>query len=114
MEKPRPSPNFGKLTSTRATQPSRSATAAGSSVGSRRSTSPSGDGALSVTTRRCLISAAINPFLEWFDADAMYHFDEALGFAVAALEIALDQPLDDVGDLCAGERGAEDFAERSL
>src|SRR5438874_514431 len=74
----------------------------------------SGDGALSVTTRRCLISAAINPLLERFDADAMHHVDEALGVAVAALEVALDQPLDDVRYLGPRERWAEHFAKRSL
>src|SRR5436190_13946413 len=114
MEKPRPSPNFGKCTSTRATCARRSATAAGSSVGSRRSTSPSsGDGALSVTTRRCLINAAIDVFLEGRDADAVHHLDEALGLAVAVREIALDQPLDHIGHLGARDGWADDFAERS-
>src|SRR4051812_27159125 len=114
MEKPRPSPNFGKCTSTRATCARRSATAAGSSVGSRRTTSPSGDGELSVTTRRCLINAAIDVFLEGCDADAVHHLDEALGLAVAVREIALDQPLDDTGHLRARDGWADDFAERRL
>src|SRR5258708_6861518 len=74
----------------------------------------SGDGALSVTTRRCLISVAINPLLERFDADAMHHVDEALGIAVAALQVALDQPLDDVRHLRPRKRRAEHFAERRL
>src|SRR3954462_4521687 len=113
MEKPRPSPNFGKCTSTRATCARRWATAAGSSVGSRRTTSPSGDGELSVTTRRCLINAAIDVFLEGRDADAVHHLDEALDLAVAVREIALDQLLDDVRHLGARERRSDDFAERS-
>src|SRR4051812_15696348 len=113
MEKPRPSPNFGKCTSTRATYASRWATAAGSSVGSRRSTSPpSGDGELSVTTRRCLINAAIDVFLEGGDAEAVHHVDEALGVAIAVREIAVDQPLDHVGHFGAGEGWADHFAER--
>src|SRR5712692_9872950 len=113
MEKPRPSPNFGKFTSTRATPDRRAATEPGSSVGSRRSTSPcSGDGAFSVTTRRCLISAAIDLFLNGFDADAMHHVDEALDFAVAALEVALDEFFDHQGNVGAGERRADHFAER--
>src|SRR5438093_7194254 len=114
MEKPRPSPNFGKFTSTRATPSSRSATAAGSSAGSRRITFASGDGALSVMTRRSLISVAIDPFLERLDTDAMHYVDEALGLAVAPLEVALDQPLDDFGHLRASKRGTDHLAERGL
>src|SRR5437764_7369370 len=124
MEKPRPSPNFGKFTSTRATGGRRSATAAGSSVGSRRRTNgvPAsagttrslGCGELSVTTRRCLINAAIDIFLERRDADAFHHVDEALGVAVAVVEIALDQAPDHVGHLSARDRGADHFAKRGL
>src|SRR2546423_4542672 len=124
MEKPRPSPNFGKFTSTRATCGRRSATAAGSSVGSRRRTNgvPAsagttrslGCGELSVTTRRCLINAAIDVFLERRDADAVHHVDEALGVAIAVAEVALDQALDHVGHLGARERGTDDFAKCGL
>src|SRR5256885_1463695 len=114
MEKPRPSPNFGKFTSTRATCGRRSAKAAGSSVGSRRRTSPSGDGEFSRTTRRCLINAAIDVFLERRDAEAVHHVDEALGVAVAVVEVALDQALDHVGHLGARERGADHFAKCGL
>src|SRR5207244_9699664 len=64
----------------------------------------SGESGFSVTTRRSLISRAIDAFLEGLDSDAMHHVDEALGFAVAALEIALDELFDDVGDLDPGER----------
>src|SRR3954469_15443516 len=100
MEKPRPSPNFGKCTSTRATRARRSTTAAGSSVGSSRSTSPcSGDGVLSAATRRPLINVGIDIFLERGDADAVHHIDEALGVAVPLREIAVDQTLDDLGHL---------------
>src|SRR5260221_4630707 len=74
----------------------------------------SGDGSLSVTTRRRLISAAIDPLLERFDADAMHYVDEALGLAVAPLEVALDQPLDDIRYLCPRERRADHFAKRGL
>src|SRR5437868_3711705 len=114
MEKPRPSPNFGKFTSTRATCGRRSATAAGSSVGSRRTTSRSGCGELSLTTRRCLINAAIDVFLERRDAEAVHHVDEALGLAVAMVEVALDQALDHLGHLGAREGGTDDFAKCGL
>src|SRR5437868_5006215 len=114
MEKPRPSPNFGKFTSTRATFGRRSAKAAGSSVGSRRRTSPSGDGELSWTTRHCLINAAIDVFLERRDADAVHQVDEALGVAIAVAEVALDQALDHVGHLGARDRGTDHFAKRGL
>jgi hypothetical protein len=50
-----------------------------------------------------LISVAIYGFLEGFDADAVHHVDEALGVAVAAREVALDQLFDHVGDLGARE-----------
>src|SRR5438045_3467712 len=49
---------------------------------------------LSATMRRSFISVAIHEFLEGFDADAVHHVDEALGVAVAAREVAIDQPLD--------------------
>src|SRR5439155_10404556 len=111
MEKPRPSPNFGKFTSMRATPSSRSATAAGSSAGSRRITFASGDGALSVMTRRSLISIAIDLFLERLDTDAMHDVDEALGVAVAPLEIAPDQLFHHQGDVGAGERRPDHLAQ---
>src|SRR5258708_3024091 len=114
IHNPPPSPNFGKLTSTRVACASRPATAAGSSVGSRRITFSSGDGGFAVTTRRSLISVAIDLFFERFDSDAMHHVDEALGLAVAALEIALDQPLDHVGHLRAREGWPDHLAQGSL
>src|SRR2546428_13523331 len=93
-------------------RPSRSATDAGSSVGSRRSTSPcSGEGALSVAIRRPLMSVAINAFLERFDADALHHVDEPLGFAVALLQVGLDEAHDDVGNIGARAGRADDFPE---
>src|SRR5882762_3148130 len=96
----------------RATRSSRSATDAGSSVGSRRSTSPcSGEGALSVAIRRPLMSVAINAFLERFDADALHDVHEALGLAVAVRQIGVDEALDDVGDVGARERRPDDFPE---
>src|SRR6266446_6807681 len=49
---------------------------------------------LSATMRRSLISVAIYGFLEGFDADAVHHVDEALGVAVAAREVTLDQLFD--------------------
>src|SRR5438445_7429924 len=66
---------------------------------------------LSATMRRSLISVAIYGFLEGLDADAVHHVDEALGVAVAAREIALDQLLDHVGDLRSSERRADDLTE---
>src|SRR4051794_21533527 len=108
MEKPRPSPNFGKCTSTREAPARRSANAAGSSVGSRRRTS--GEGGLSATSCRPLMSAAIDLFLEGLDADAVHDVDETLGVAVAALEIAIDQPFHAVGYRGAREGGAEHLA----
>src|SRR5258708_12307408 len=64
--------------------------------------------------RRPLIRVAINTFLERLDADALHDVDEALGLAVALLQIALDQALDHVGHLGARERRPDDLAERSL
>src|SRR5258706_3282252 len=58
---------------------------------------------LSATMRRSLISVAIYGFLERFDANAVHHVDEALGVAVAAREVALDQLFDHVRDLGARE-----------
>src|SRR3954468_6971691 len=113
MEKPRPSPNFGKCTSTRVTRARRSTTAAGSSVGSSRSTSPcSGDGVLSLTTRRPLINVGIDEFLERRGTDAIHHVDEALSVAVPVREIAVDQTPDDVGHLGTRECRTDDFAKR--
>src|SRR6266853_1126515 len=68
---------------------------------------------LSATMRRSLISVAIYGFLEGFDADAVHHVDEALGVAVAAREVALDQLFDHVGDLGARKRRADHLPERS-
>src|SRR5258708_15366412 len=100
------------LTSARATRPRRSATAAGSSVGSSGRTLPwSGEGAVSAAMRRPLIRVAINTFLERLDADALHDVDEALGVAVALPQIALDQALDHVGALGARERRPDDLAE---
>src|SRR5262245_978769 len=112
IEKPRPSPNFGKLTSTRAAPPRRAANAAGSSVGSSRSTWSLDESGLSVTTRRPLIRVAIDAFLERLDADALHDVDESLGIAVALLEVALDELLDHVGHVGPGKRRAEDFSKR--
>src|SRR5882762_3506376 len=67
---------------------------------------------LSPTMRRSLISVAIYGFLERFDADAVHHVNEALGVAVAAREVALDQLFDHVGDLGARERRADHLPER--
>src|SRR6266851_10099254 len=66
---------------------------------------------LSATMRRSLISVAIYGFLEGFDADAMHDVDEALGVAVAAREVALDQLFDHVGNLGARKGRSDDFAE---
>src|SRR5258708_17621226 len=114
IETPRPSRNFGKLTSTRVACASSPATAAGASAGSRRITFTSGDGGFAVTTRRSLISVAIDLFFERFDSDAMHHVNEALGLAVAAFEVALDQPLDHVGRLRAREGWPDHLAQGSL
>src|SRR2546430_2123878 len=77
-------------------------------------TACAGDGVLSATTRRPLIRLAIDIFLERCDTDAVHHVDEALCVAVALREIAVDQPLDDVGHLGACERRTDDFAKRRL
>src|SRR5206468_10815060 len=66
---------------------------------------------LSAAMRRSLISVAIYGFLEGFCADAVHHVDEALGLAVAAREIALDQFFDHVRDLGAREGRADNLAE---
>src|SRR6266849_3643211 len=66
---------------------------------------------LSAAMRRSLISVAIYRFLEGFCPDAVHHVDEALGLAVAAREIALDQLFDDVRDLGAREGRTDDLAE---
>jgi hypothetical protein len=58
-----------------------------------------------------LISVPIDTFLERLDSDAMHHLDEALGFAVAAIEIAVDEFFDDVGDVRPGKRGPDHFAK---
>src|SRR5687767_3194043 len=113
MEKPRPSPNLGKFTSTRAARPSSPANAAGSSPGSRRITLSLDESGLSETTRRPLIRVAINTFLEGLDANAVHDVDEALDVAVAALEVTLDEALDHVGHVRPGERGTDDLAKRS-
>src|SRR6185295_10556701 len=113
MLKPRPSPNFGKFTSTREAPASSPATFAGSSAGSRRTTRSSGDGGVLLATRRPMISLAIDPFLERGDADTLHDVDETLHLAVPVLEVALDQLFDHVRHLGARERRAEHLAERS-
>src|SRR6185295_10146180 len=111
MLKPRPSPNLGKFTSTRDAVASSPATAAGSSAGSSRTIFSSGDGGVSLTARRPLISLAIDLFLEGLDSDSLHHVDEALRLAVPAREVALDQAFDHVRDVGARERRAEDLAQ---
>jgi hypothetical protein len=49
------------------------------------------------------MSIAIDLFLEGLGAEAMHDVDEALGLAVATLEVAVDQLLHYVRDLGAGE-----------
>src|SRR5712691_5840651 len=66
---------------------------------------------LSATMRRSLISVAIYGFLEGFDADAVHHVDEALGVAVAAREVAIDQLFDYVRYFGTGKRRTDDLAE---
>src|SRR5713226_4187088 len=85
-----------------------SGTSGSSPAGPRLSSSQ-----LSATMRRSLISVAIHEFLEGLDADAVHHVDEALGVAVAAREVAIDQPLDHVGHFGTSERRADHLAERS-
>src|SRR5215510_11327148 len=111
MEKPRPSPNFGKLISIKETLDRRAAIAAGSSVGSNRMTSPSGEGGFA-TTRRSLISVAIDSRFEGFDAEAMHDVDEALGVAISFAQVEADQLLHHVRHFGARERGAEHLADR--
>jgi hypothetical protein len=60
------------------------------------------------------MSVAIDAFLEGLDAYAVHHVDEALGFAVAALQIAADQLLDHPGHVRTGERRAQYLAKRGL
>src|SRR5687768_5263332 len=62
---------------------------------------------------RSLMSNAIYVFLERLDADATHDVDEALGVAVAPLEVELDQLLDDVRHFVLRNRRAEHLAERS-
>src|SRR3954471_273366 len=112
MEKPRPSPNFGKFTSIRAALLIFSVKTERSSCGSSRSTSASGGEGGFATTRRSLISVAIDSRFKRFDADAMHEVDEALDLAIARVQIELDQFLDHVRHLGARKRGAEHFAER--
>src|SRR4051812_199555 len=81
-------------------------------VGSAPSAPRSSSCQVSATTRRSLISTAIDLFLEGIDADAVHDVNETLGVAVAALEIAFDQALDDVGNLVAREGRADDLADR--
>src|SRR5690242_10646439 len=66
---------------------------------------------LSAAMRRSLISVAINDFLERVDADTVHDVDEALGVAVAARNVAVDQLFDHVGDLGAREGRTDDLAE---
>src|SRR4051812_1433872 len=63
--------------------------------------------------QRPLMSVAIHLFLERFGSDAMHDVDEAFGVGVAMFEIALDQALDDIGNVCPGKGRPKDFAERS-
>src|SRR4051812_5630904 len=112
MEKPRPSPNFGKFTSMRAASLIFSVKTERSSCGSSRSTSASGSEGGFATTRRSLISVAIDSRFKWFDANAMDEVDEALDLAVACVQVELDQFLDHVGHFGARKRRAEHFAER--
>src|SRR5262245_55109178 len=115
MEKPRPSLNLGKLTSTRDACGRRAATAAGSSCGSRRITSPAcsslSEGGFA-TTRRSLISVAIDSRLEGFDADTVHHVDEALDFAFSLVHVEAEQLGHHVGHFRPRDRGAEDLADR--
>src|SRR6185437_9730611 len=62
---------------------------------------------LSAAMRRSLMRLAIDVLFKRIDSDAVHDIDEALGVAVAMLEIAADQALDDLRHLCARERGAE-------
>jgi hypothetical protein len=50
------------------------------------------------------MSVAIDAFLEGLDADPVHHVDEALGFAVAALEVAGDELLDHLRNVGACDR----------
>src|SRR5258706_2069665 len=111
MLKPRPSPNLGKFTSTRDALASSPATAAGSSAGSSRTILSSGDGGVSLTARRPLISLAIDLFLEGLDSDSLHHIDEALHFAVPALEVALEQSFNDGRHLGSRKRRTENLAQ---
>src|SRR6185503_4465354 len=112
MLKPRPSPNFGKFTSTREAPASSPATFAGSSAGSRRTTRSSGDGGVLLATRRPMISLSIDPFLERGDADTLHDVDETLHLAVPVLEVALDQLFHHVRDFGARKGRTENLAER--
>src|SRR3954467_3912392 len=112
MEKPRPSPNLGKFTSMRAALLIFSVRTERSSCGSSRSTSPSGCEGGFATTRRSLISVAIDSRFKRFDADAMHEVDEALDLAIAFIQVELDEFFHHVGHFGAGKRGAEHFAER--
>src|SRR5881394_1541541 len=115
MLKPRPSPNFGKFTSTRVAQASSRATFAGSSAGSSRSTFSSGErGSVSLATWRPMINLAIDPLLERLHADTLHDVDETLHLAIALIEVALDQSFDHVRHLGAREGRAEHLAQRRV
>src|ERR1043165_1206902 len=58
------------------------------------------------------MSVAIDAFLEGLDADPVHHVDEALGFAVAALEVAGDELLDPLRNVGACERGPDNLPQR--
>src|SRR4051812_29308199 len=105
MDKPRPSPNFGKRTATTRSAANRPASIAGSSVGS--STASGGEGW--ATTRRSLIKVGIDVLFEGLHADAMHHVDETFGLAVAQCEVNLDQALDHVGHVGAGKRRTDNL-----
>src|SRR5262245_41831117 len=106
MEKPRPSPNLGKLTATMRAPASSAASVAGSSVGS--STRSGGDEF--GTMLAFLIRMAIDMLLEGLDAGALHHVDEALVLAVAQLQVGFDEALDHAGDVRAREGRPDDLA----
>src|SRR5687768_7037389 len=86
-------------------------TVPGSSPGSRRTTFSLGESWFSLTTRRPLMSVAIDAFLERFDADAMHDVHEALGVAVAVLDIGLNEFLYYIGHVRARERRADNLPQ---
>src|SRR5215472_10295826 len=67
----------------------------------------------SSTIAPSLMSRGIDALLERLDAEPPDGVDEAL-VLVAALDVDVDQALDDVGHLLSGEGRADDLAERRL